>query len=188
MSETGVLELENLARREQEFAADILRALKRGAQIAPLKQVAIASAVFQKALGDSTREGKLAQALARGITVREQMATEEGGSMSAEEAGRYLNASKQTVLNLYHGKKLLGWRTEKQGAIRLPVWQFVDHQRLPGLDEVLALLDAPRMLDDWGRIGFFLQTHVILQDRRPLDLLREKQLGEVLKAAAAYVE
>jgi hypothetical protein len=45
--------------------------------------------------------------MARGVSVREKMATEEGGSMSAEEAARFLRMAKQSALNLYHQGKLL---------------------------------------------------------------------------------
>lgn len=134
------------------------------------------------------REDKLANAMARGLSVREKMAAEEGGSLSADEAARRLGVSKQSVLNMYHAGKVLAWRTEKQGAIRLPVWQFTEDHRLPGLEEVIAKLNEGNVLDDWGRIGFFLQTHGIVDDRRPLDLLRDGKLGEVLRAAEAYVE
>jgi hypothetical protein len=134
------------------------------------------------------REDKLANALARGLSVREKMAAEEGGHISADEVARQLEMSKQSVLNMYHAGKLLGWRTERQGAIRFPVWQFSEHGGLPGLDEVLAKLNAGKVLDDWGKIGFFLQTHGNLGDQRPLDLLRMNKLDWVLKAAMAYVE
>jgi hypothetical protein len=81
----------------------------------------------------------------------------------------------------------LAWRTEKQGAFRFPAWQFAEGRRLPGLEEVLAKLNTGEVLDDWGKIGFFLQAHGMLADRRPLDLLRENKVEPVLKAAEAYV-
>ena len=108
--------------------------------------------------------------------------------MSAEQTARHLGLTKQSVLNMYHAGKLLGWKTERQGAIRFPVWQFADYQRLPGLGEVLARFNAAGGLDDWAKIGFFLQAHGTLNGRRPLDLLRENKLSKVLKAAEAYVE
>jgi hypothetical protein len=116
------------------------------------------------------------------------MAADEGGSFSADETARYLGITKQSVLNLYHGGKVLAWRTEKQGAVRFPVWQFAEHRRLPGLEAVLAKLNASPILDDWGKVGFFLQTHGLLNERRPLDLLRQNKLDEVLRAAEAYGE
>jgi hypothetical protein len=44
------------------------------------------------------------------------------------------------------------------------------------------------MLDDWAKIGFFLQAHERLEGRRPLDLLKENKLADVLQAAQAYGE
>jgi hypothetical protein len=115
------------------------------------------------------------------------MAAAEGGTMSAEETARYLGVTKQSVLNSYHAGKMMAWRTEKQGALRFPVWQFAEHRRLPGLEEVLGKLTASRVLDDWGVAGFFLENLGLLKDRRPLDLLRENKLEQVLEAAEAYV-
>jgi len=108
--------------------------------------------------------------------------------MSAEETGRYLGITKQSVLNMYHAGKLLGWKTERQGAIRFPVWQFADNQRLAGIAEVLARLNDADGLDDWARIGFFLQGHGMLNGKRPIDLLRQNRLSRVLEVANAYSE
>jgi hypothetical protein len=92
------------------------------------------------------------------------------------------------VLNLYHQDKVLGWRSAKQGAVRFPIWQFRDGGRLLGIEQVLARLSASGVLDDWGKIGFFLQQHRLSASRRPLDLLRENKLDQVLRIAEAYVE
>ncbi len=173
----------------RDFLALLSGALKeKSARVSPIDLARLAGLAFQNTFAGRRREDKLANALARGLSVREKMAAEEGGSMSAEETARYLGVTKQSVLNLYHAGKVLGWRTEKQGAVRFPVWQFAEHRRLPGLEEVLDSLNAGRALDDWARIGFFLQTHALLDGRRPLDLIREKKLDRVLMAAEAYVE
>src|SRR5580698_6025284 len=135
---------------DQEFVANLSRSLKaRSLRSSPVQLA------------------KLANALARGLSVREKMATQEGGSMSAEEAARQLGMTKQSVLNLYHAGKVLAWRTEKQGSLRFPVWQFDGDRRLSGLDAVMAQLSKAVMLDDWAKIGFFLQTHERLGGRRP---------------------
>ena len=134
------------------------------------------------------KRNKLGNALARGLSVREEMANDEGGSVSSGEAAHRLGISKQAAINQYHAGKLLAWKSEKQGALLFPVWQFADGGRLPGLPEVLEKLHASQMLDDWGKIGFFLQTSARLGQRRPLDLLRDGKKDLVMQAAAAYVE
>jgi len=173
----------------QDFIAKLSKSLKeKSPRVSPVRLAHLASIAFQITFAGARREEKLANAIARGLSVREKMAAEEGGSMSADETARYLGVTKQSVLNMYHAGRLLGWRTEKQGAVRFPVWQFTDNHRLAGLKEVLDKLNASNVLDDWGKVGFFLQTHGALNGLRPLDLLRENKLEKVLRAAENYVE
>ena len=173
----------------QEFIESLARTLRvKSSRVSPIALAHGARLAFEIAFTTTRKEDRMAKAIARGLSVRERMAAEEGGSMFADETGRLLGMTKQSVLNLYHAGKLLGWRTEKQRAIRFPVWQFVENRRLVGLEEVLAKLNAGGVLDDWGRIGFFLQSHGVVDNQRPLDLLRQNRLDLVLKAAEAYVE
>jgi hypothetical protein len=178
-----------LSNEAQEYIDFLSKSLKeRSSRLSPVDLAQYTGIAFEVAFTKARREDKLAHAIARGVSVREKMASEEGGSISADETARLLGVTKQSVLNMYHAGKLLGWRTEKQGAVRFPVWQFRDGLRLPGLDEVLAKLSAGNVLDEWGKIGFFLQSHRLSNSRRPLDLLREDKLDEVRKIAEAYVE
>ena len=171
-----MLKTQALSPQEQRFIQVVADSIKReGAGISRLRQVQLTAMVLQRTGQNkaAAREDKLSNAMARGLSVREKMAEEEGGNMSAEETARQLGLTKQSVLNLYHAGKVLAWKTDKQGALRFPVWQFVGNTRLPGLEAVLGKLKASKALDDWGKIGFFLLTHGSLGDRRPLDLLRE---------------
>jgi hypothetical protein len=178
-----------LNRKELQFVERLCKSFQENSsEITRLRMVYLAGIAFQNLRAGARREDKLANALARGLSVREKMAAEEGGHISANEAARQLEVSKQSVLNMYHAGKLLAWKTEKQGAIQFPVWQFTGNHRLSGLKEVLAKLNQGKVLDDWGKIGFFLQPHESLGNRRPLDLLRENKQDMVLKIAEAYVE
>lgn len=177
-----------LSRKEQNFISNLRQSLKQGrSDFSGLQIVHLTGLAIQSLHSGHRTEDKLVRALARGLSVREKMALDEGGSISADEAAQLLGVTKQSVLNLYHAGKALAWRTEKQAALRFPVWQFSEHRRLPGLEEVLARLNADLSLDDWAKIGFFLQSHGLLENRRPLDFLRENKLGPVLRAAQAYV-
>lgn len=183
-----MVKLVDLNDQAEAFVTSLSRSLKKqSARVSPVQLAKLAGIAFEVAFSGTQREDKLARAMARGLSVRENMAAADGGSMSADETARYLGLTKQSVLNLYHRGKLLGWKTEKQGAFRFPVWQFAEHGRLPGVAEALGKLNACRVLDDWGKIGFFLQQQGILGGRRALDLLREKKLDLVLRAAEAYV-
>lgn len=181
--------LDSLPADARDWVEFLRKSLKeRSSRLSPTDLAKYTSVAFELTFTGSRREEKLAHAIARGLSVREKMAAEEGGSMSAEEAARLLGMVKQSVLNLYHQGKLLGWRSEKQGAVRFPVWQFRDGGRLPGIEQVLATLSAGGILDDWGKVGFFLQQHRLSGKRRPLDLLRENKVDQVLRIAEAYVE
>jgi hypothetical protein len=155
----------------------------------PLDLARLASRAFEAAIGTSSRaEDRVARALARGLAARQQLALEEGGSISSEETAHLLGISKTAVLKRRQAGRLLAWREERQGAIRFPIWQFGQGRVLHGLEAVLRILNRGQRLDDWGRVLFFLQTHGKLGDRRPLDCLREGNLRDVLLAAEAYVE
>ena len=145
--------------------------------------------VFESAV--ATRplpKASLAVALVRGRVAREQLKAEEGGGISADEARMKLGLSKEAVLKRFRKGQLLGWREAKQDAVRLPVWQFTDDNVLPGIPEVLAILNQASWMDDWGRILFFLNQRSSLGGRRPLDLLRKGKIRQVLDAAHSAIE
>jgi hypothetical protein len=130
----------------------------------------------------------LAVAMLRGRVAREELKQEEGGSISAAEAAERLGLSKTAVLKRYNLGQLVGWREARQGAVRLPVWQFTDDNVLPGFAETLAVLNRASWMDDWARVLFFLNRRDSLQGQRPLDLLRKGKTTPVLSAATAVSE
>jgi hypothetical protein len=174
----------------------ILNALRKimsqeSAETSSLALARLTTTAFEMVVSGTHRaspQDRVARALARGLAVRHQLTLEEGGSMSSEETARLIGISKTAVIKRYQHGKLLGWRGERQGAIHFPVWQFDDNRLLPGFVEILAVLNRDRHIDDWGKVLFFLQNKGRLGGRRPLDLLRENKLREVLLAAEAYVE
>lgn len=131
----------------------------------------------------------LALALLRGRVAREELKQYEGGSISADEARMTLGGlSKEAVLKRYRKGQLLGWREARQGAVRFPVWQFKNDNVLPGIPEVLAILNEAPWMDDWGRILFFLNARRSLGGKRPLDSLREGKLDFLVELAKAEIE
>ena len=97
--------------------------------------------------------------------VRQQMAVEEGGSISSDEAAHF-GVSKTAVLKRCQKGRLLAWREERQGAVRFPIWQFREGRGLQGLEQALAVLNQGHRLDDWGNVLFFLHTSGRLNNRR----------------------
>lgn len=178
-----------LGRREREIVDEFQAVLEKTRKKAdPIKLAQLASIAFSVAFPSSKRENRLANAIARGLSARQRLVTEEGGSLSADDAAKQIGLSKTAILNRFHHGNIIGWREERQNAVRFPVWEFREHHVLPGIEETLSVLNKDSRIDDWGRMLFFLQKNQRLNDRRPLDYLRENKLEPVLVAAQAYVE
>src|SRR5438309_462864 len=117
-----IAELDSDVKEWLHFLSEGLK--ERKARLSSVDLARYVPVAFEMAFQGTSGEEKFANALARGVPVREKMASEEGGTLSADEAARLLGMAKQSVLNQYHAGKLLGFRTEKQSAVRFPAWQF----------------------------------------------------------------
>ena len=72
----------------------------------------------------------------------------------------------------------------KQGrSLRFPVWQFAGGQVMKGIEEVLKIFHCD---DQWRLMLYFLSDRLSLTGRRPLDLLRERKMAEVIDHAKAH--
>jgi hypothetical protein len=129
---------------------------------------------------------RVAQAVERGVAVRQKLTEAEGGSLSAEEAAKELGMSKVAILKRYQKGRILAWREERQKAIRFPAWQFKNGRVLAGLEDTIAKLNAGSRLDDFGRMLFFLSNSRFLGGKRPLDCLRDGELHKVMQLAEGY--
>jgi hypothetical protein len=78
---------------------------------------------------------------------------------------------------------LIGW-TEGQ-KIMLARWQFRGKRVLPGIEEVLRILDSR---DRWRVILYFFARRESLRKKRPLDLLRRGETQIVLDHAKLHAE
>ena len=179
-----------LPSHEQAMVDEFTGMIRKHRDENPTTVARLLNVAFALSLGPrETRANQLARATVRGLEVRQQLAEAEGGSLSSEETARLLRISKTAVLKRLDAGRLLAWREERLQAARFPHWQFDAHgQVLPGLEEVLAILNQDERLDAWGKILFFLQEKTSLADRRPLDLLRAGRLQEVCLTAHAYAE
>src|SRR6266478_2080869 len=179
-----------LPSNEQTLLDEFTGVIRKHRDEDPTTLARLLNVAFDLSLGArESREDKLARAAIRGLEARQQLAEAEGGSLSSEDAARLLRISKTAVLKRLDAGRLLAWREERLQAARFPRWQFDEHGRvLAGLEEVLDILNQDERLDAWGKILFFLQTKSSLDDKRPLDLLRDGRLKEVCLAAHAYAE
>jgi hypothetical protein len=180
----------HLPSREKKVVNELTQVMRRYADQTPVALARLMSIAFGVTIGGGeSRDQKLARAHVRGLEARQQLAEAEGASWSSEEVAQLLHISKTAVLKRLSAGRLLAWREERLQAARFPRWQFNEHgQVLNGLEEALGILNQDARLDAWGKMLFFLQERPALNGRRPLDLLREGKLKEVILAAQAYAE
>lgn len=126
---------------------------------------------------------RLAAALARGEVVRRQLATDEGGSISTAQAARLLGVSPSTVLRRWRRHRLVAWTDGR--SLRVPVWQFDGMKLLRGIEESLQVFASK---DQWRVLRYFLGKRRSLGHRRPLDLLPEGKVAEVIAHAQAHAQ
>ena len=179
-----------LPAEEQLVVDEFSSVIRKHPDQSPMALVRLVGLAFNHSLGrGGSQEEKLERARARGAVVRQQLTEAEGGSWSSEAVADLLQISKTSVLKRLAANQLLAWREERLQAARFPRWQFDDHGHvLPGLKDVLAVLNQDKGMDVWGKILFFLQEKPSLDGKRPVDLLRAGKVQEVQLAARAYVE
>ncbi len=170
------------------FSLEITPLLEKWSRtLSPEALAAALASTFQKAVHSETRSS-IPVATLRGLAAREHLKEEEGGHISAEQARRFLNdVSKTTVLAQYRAGKLLAWKDGR--AFRFPVWQFATEGGLiSGIDEVLGILHLSPVMDDWGKLLFFLNPRQSLGGASALHVLREGKLDSVLRLAEGEME
>jgi len=124
----------------------------------------------------------LAAAHQRGAEIKRHLLESEGGALTVAEVAKRLGISKQGVDKRRRGHKLLALETSR--GFLYPAWQFTDDGVLPGIEHVLAALEAA----PWTQASWFLSGETRLADARPLDALRRGELQQVLRAAVGYGE
>lgn len=125
-----------------------------------------------------------ATARLRGLRARSELLAAEGGVLSAESVATILGVSRQAVAKRRRAGHLLGVTTGRYAYV-YPAWQFTADGTLPGLEDVL---DALREEDAWMQLAFFLNPSLRLGGGRPLDALRQGNVGDVVCAAHSFGE
>jgi hypothetical protein len=109
----------------------------------------------------------------------------EGGGLSDMEFATGMGLSARETVRQYREKgRIFAWRRDLR-SYRYPAWQIHRKQLLPGLSEVLAVLKE-KPLEPLSIVGYFLTPSDDLDDARPLDLLREGKVAEVVADAKRY--
>jgi len=124
----------------------------------------------------------LARAFLDGLDAKARLIEQNGGIFKTEEVAEYLGITPQAVNKRRALRQLVGLTFRKRGYV-FPAWQFTERGTVPGLEQVLlALADH----DEWMQNVFFVNPNTRLGGRRPLDLLREGEIQEVLDSAREF--
>ena len=121
----------------------------------------------------------LAKAFVDGLDARVRLIEQNGGVFKTEQVAEYLGISPQAVNKRRASLQLLGLTFRRRGHV-FPAWQFDHRGTVAGLPEVLLALAEH---DEWTQNVFFVSPNSWLGGRRPLDLLRDKKVSEVIEAA-----
>lgn len=124
----------------------------------------------------------LARAFVHGIEARTKLIEQNGGVFKTEQVAKYLGITAQAVNRRRASLQLLGLTFRKRGHV-FPAWQFDERGTIAGLQEVLLVLSEH---DEWMQNIFFVSPNTRLGGRRPLDLLRDKKIPEVIDAAKDF--
>ena len=98
-----------------------------------------------------------------------------------------LLSSEARVLSLAQvqsNRDLLALKTGS-GAVVYPTFQFQDHKVLPGLKELQEIL-SPELLSPWTLASWLVSKEPELNDRCPIDALRDGELPAVLSIARQW--
>ena len=117
-------------------------------------------------------------ARARGAALQEHLLVDPE-MLNTASMGARLGMSEEGVRLKRKRNEILGLEFAKRG-IRYPAWQVLaDHQLLPGLPQLFAILGN----DPWRVFRFLQQHHDELEGRRARDALAQGRIAAVLAAA-----
>lgn len=125
----------------------------------------------------------LAEARLRGIMAKKQLLLAEDGCISSIDAAAILSISRQGVDKRRSSGKLIG--LPKGRTYVYPAWQFSEGRTLPGLEEVLNVLNVR---DPWMQTAWMLNGNSRLEGKSPLEVLREGNREAAINAAEIYGE
>ena len=124
-----------------------------------------------------------AKAKLRGLKAREVMLRYQGTPWKSDLVADYLKISVQMVSRKRRQAEILGLSYGKKEYL-YPAWQFSEDGILPGLKEVLAVLED-NLVPDWDKLRFFTSSEAD-SESTPVCLLKAGDLDRVLADAQVY--
>ena len=126
----------------------------------------------------------LAPAKIRGLKLQQEILSAEGGCVYSTDFAELVGMSAAGVDKARKSGSLIAF-PRGQTKFSYPIWQIHEGAVLRGLKESARALGNASM---FIKANFFLSANSRLYGRRPLDLLREGKVGDVIEAATAFGE
>ena len=176
---------EGLAPKEQRLAT-ALSAVINAADVDGTEALRVMRRVSEKiSLANVTPDAAFERVLLRSLGADTELRDAEGGGLSDAEFAECMGLGSRETIRQYRQKgRIFGWFKGSR-SYRYPAWQIHRKELLPGLAEVLAVL-REKGLHSLSIIGYFLTPSDGLDDVRPLDLLREGKIDQVVADAQRY--
>lgn len=134
-------------------------------------------------LAQLEKDDPLLEAKLKGVQHKLELLNYQGKkALTSSEVAAVLGISRQAVDNRRKNNSLLGLSLGSRGY-RYPAWQFSNGNILTGWSEVLKNMEH---LDDWSKLIFMLTGDIRLDNKTPLECLKNSQTKEVISAARAY--
>jgi hypothetical protein len=181
------LKFEGLAPKDEALGAALLAVIK-AAGVDALEALRVLRAVSENiTMTKVSPDSAFERVRLRSLGADDELRDAEGGGLSdAEFAARLGLSSRETVRQYRQKGRIFAWLRDAR-SYRYPAWQIHRKELLPGLAEVLAVL-RDKNLHPLSIISYFITPSDNLEDARPLDLLREGMVAEVLTDAKRYGE
>ncbi len=120
-----------------------------------------------------------------GVEMVERMKATEGGAWTGKELEQKFGLSSANLHRRRKEKRILFW-CDAKNDYHYPKWQFNEAGApIHGIEDVLQIFQSN---DEWRVMRYFLGKRQQLDDRRPLDLLREDASDRVIAHARIHAE
>ena len=132
------------------------------------------------------RDSEFEAAKRAAIGVEEEIRSAEGGSLTEARFGTLLGIGSIKTIRKYRAAgRILAWKSGRSRWL-YPAWQIHRGKLLPGLSEVLAVLNREKGLTPFSIAVLFIYPSDDLGEKSPLQLLRANRVADVVAFARRY--
>ena len=133
---------------------------------------------------DLSKVDPLAEAMARGVRIKQELLDEAGGGMSSSQVAGALGITRQAVDKRRSRGSLLGVPTGS-GEFLYPACQFQSDGVTSGLEEVLQSFQVE---DPWTRLSLLLSSAPSLRGKTLLQAIQNGKVTQAVAVASAFGE